>query len=158
MNDASFDVWTRRLIAPLATMFFVVMFLDWHETSVNIGDAVAVQGTASAWHGWGAIAGFAAAGLLLWTVLERFDAEITKRLSDELVTATLAVATLAFTIVEFLVGTASVSVAGAVEVTTTVRWPAYVALAVSAVLAFVALAPLERPEHRHGGRFGLGTR
>jgi hypothetical protein len=157
MNESAFEDWARRLVGPLAGVFFVLMFAGWHAASVHVASLVNVQATTSAWHGWGALAGLAAAGLLLWTLMLAIGAEITTRLSDLLVTASLGAAVLVFTIVELVTGTASVNVASTVVVTTTQRWPAYVALAVAAALAFVAIVPLARPSRHHRGRVGLGA-
>jgi hypothetical protein len=158
VNESAFENWARRLVAPLAGVFFVFMFLGWHAASVHVASIVNVRTTTSAWHGWGALAGLAAAGLLLWTWMVAIRAEITRRFSDRLVTAALGSTVLVFTIVELVTGTASVTVASTVVVTTTQRWPAYVALAVAAALAFVAVVPLARPSRYHGGRVGLGAR
>ena len=158
MNESAFDDWPRRLVTPLAGVFFVLMFFGWHGASVHVASVVNVQTTTSAWHGWGALAGFAAAGLLLWTWMLVIGAELTRRLSDRLVTATLAATVLVFTVVELVTGTASVNVASTVVVTTAQRWPAHVALAVAAAPAFLGLVPLARPSRYHGGRVGFGAR
>ena len=66
--------------------------------------------------------------------------------------------TFVFTIVELFTGTANVDVASAVQVTSADLFPEYVALALAALLSFVAVVPLGRPAHGNGGPFGLGTR
>jgi hypothetical protein len=158
MSESTPDEWARRLVAPLAAAFFLLMFFGWHGASVHVAGVVNVQAMTSAWHGWGAVAGLAAGGLLLWAWMRAIGAEVSTRLSDRLVTASLAAAVLVFTVVEVFTGTASVHVASTVVVTTTQRWPAYVGLAVAAALAFVAFVPLGRPTARHEGRFDLGAR
>jgi hypothetical protein len=156
MNDSAIERWARRLVVPLATAFFVIMFFDWHEASVNVSNLVDVHAGTSAWHGWGAVAGFAAAGIVLWKFMRGIGAEIADRLSDELVTATLAAGTLVFTVVELVTGTAAVNVVGTVAVTTADRWPAYVALGLAAALAFFGLAPFGRQSAGRGGTLRAG--
>jgi hypothetical protein len=108
-----------------AIALFADLFLHWRDASVRTPE-VAIDAGASAWSGWGAVAGVL---LIAYLVLEL----ATRR---PLATTVVALLASAFTVVEFFTGEAYVDV-GAVSVSKgSELWPAYLGL----VLAFVIAA------------------
>jgi hypothetical protein len=151
MNVSTMRSWAQHAVLPLAVLLFIDLFLDWHRASVAVGGALDIHAGSSAWNGWGALAGVSLLGLLVWEGF-RFAGITTERVAAELVSTTLAVAALAFTAVEFFSGSASVDVAGVVNVASEGRlWPAYAGLALGALLALATLlrspGPVATPRH-----------
>jgi hypothetical protein len=131
MNLSRIAAAARPVTLVAGSALFVDLFLDWREVSVRT-PGVAVDAGASAWSGWGAVAGVL---LLTYLVLD---------LAARRPVAAAAVALLAsgFTVVEFFTGEATVD-AGAVSVSTSdALWPAYLGLALAVVLAVGAAARL----------------
>lgn len=160
MNGRHMRDGARLALLPLAVYLLVDMFLDWHGTSVAFGNAVSVHANASAWEGYGAIAGVTAIGLILWEWARYMGADVTQRLDAELTTAMLAVATLLFTVVELFTGSASVQVGATMNVSAGGRlWPAWLGLGLAVLIAAAGVLQLpgSAAHRRHrGGRVRLG--
>jgi hypothetical protein len=127
----------RVLLLASVLVFLVVLFLDWHRTSVRVAVAADVSAASSGWSGWGLLAGFFALALVGFELDDRFRRRAPRReraLVDQVLATGLALATVA----AVFTGDASVS-AGAVgvEVARTL-WPAWTGLALAAVVVFAA--------------------
>jgi hypothetical protein len=148
------QVWKEGLLATLAGLLFVDLFLTWHRTSVSVGGAISVDAESSAWAGWGAVAGVLVAMLLVWEGLRFFGGAAVRRGG-----AWLAFGAAAFTTIEFFAGTVTSVVGPGVLVDVHGRqWPAYVGLVLAGLLVAAAVLVLERPEERQVGRLGLGVK
>ena len=122
----------REVVVVTAFALFADLFLDWRDVSVQT-PGVAVDAGASAWSGWGALAGVLLIAFLVLEFARR------RPVSAD----ALALLASAFTIVEFFTGEANVAVNGVVSVSTSERlWPAYVGFALAVVLAFGAAVRL----------------
>ena len=127
---------SERVLLVAALLFLVVLFLDWHRTSVVIlaeGDA---ETGSSGWSGWGLLAGFfalAIVGLELDRVVRRRTHE-GQAFVDLILAVGLALATVA------AVFTGDTSVGNGAGT----LWPAWVGLGLAAVMllaAYVATLP-----------------
>jgi hypothetical protein len=139
----------QRAVLPLAVLLFLDLCLDWHRASVSLVGSLDVHADASALAGWGLLAAIAAGGLIAWEARRTFGS---KEVEDgEVLSAALGVATLAFTAIEFFSGSTTVVVGGMMNVSAGTRlWPAYVGLALAAVLAVCTIAQLARPIRTDG--------
>jgi hypothetical protein len=132
---------SERVLLVAALLFLVVLFLDWHRTSVVIlaeGDA---ETGSSGWSGWGLLAGFfalAIVGLELDRVVRRRTHE-----GQAFVDLILAVGLALATVAAVFTGDTSVgNDAGTL-------WPAWVGLGLAAVMliaAYVATLPEDRTD------------
>jgi hypothetical protein len=148
--------WAQRALIPLAVLLFIDLFLDWHRASVIVNGAVDIDAGTSAWTGWGALAGIALLGLLVWEGF-RFAGATAERVTTEVVSATLAIAAFGFILAEFFAGSTSVDVAGVVSVSKGGElWAAYAGLVLGALLAAAAVLRPPRPAGRWS-RAQVGT-
>jgi hypothetical protein len=128
---------SERVLLVAALLFLVVLFLDWHRTSVVIVGEGDAQAGSSGWSGWGLLAGFfalAIVGLELDRVVRKRSHE-----GQALVDLILAVGVALATVAAVVTGDTSV---GAGTVGT--LWPAWVGLGLAAVMlvaAYVATLP-----------------
>jgi hypothetical protein len=131
---------SERVLLGSAIVFLVVLFLDWHRTSVVVAGEGEAEAGSSGWSGWGLLAGICALaliGLELDRVLRKRSHE-GQALVDLALAASLALATVA----AVFTGEASVD-AGAAGVEVGSRlWPAWVGLALAAVTLVAALAAI----------------
>jgi hypothetical protein len=132
---------SERVLLVAALLFLVVLFLDWHRTSVVIlaeGDA---ETGSSGWSGWGLLAGFfalAIVGLELDRVVRRRTHE-GQAFVDLILAVGLALATVA------AVFTGDTSVGNGAGT----LWPAWVGLGLAAVMlvaAYVATLPEDKAD------------
>jgi hypothetical protein len=127
----------RFVLLASVAFFLVLLFLDWHRTSVQVlGDPDAVAAS-SGWSGWGLLAGCFALALMGFELDDRLRRRAPRReraLVDQVLATGLALATVA----AVFTGDASVS-AGTVgvEVARTL-WPAWTGLVLAAVVVFAA--------------------
>lgn len=128
---------SRLVLLGSALLFLVVLFLDWHRTSVVVVAEGEAQAGSSGWSGWGLLAGICAlaiVGLELDRVLRKRPHE-----GQVLVDLALSVGVLLATVAAIFTGDASIS-AGApgVEVGTTLG-PAWLGLALAGTTFVAAL-------------------
>ena len=127
---------SERVLLVAALLFLVVLFLDWHRTSVVIVGEGDAQTGSSGWSGWGLLAGFfalAIVGLELDRVLRKRTHE-----SQAFVDLILAIGVSLATVAAVFTGDTSVG-AGAGTL-----WPAWVGLGLAALMlvaAYVATLP-----------------
>jgi hypothetical protein len=135
---------SERVLLAAALLFLVVLFLDWHRTSVVIVGEGDAQAGSSGWSGWGLLAGFfalAIVGLELDRVVRKRSHE-----GQALVDLILAVGLALATVAAVFTGDTSVG-AGAGTL-----WPAWVGLGLAVVLLAAYVATL--PEGRIGSIAG----
>jgi hypothetical protein len=150
MNMPTIKVWARRAVLPLGVLLFVDLCLDWHRASVSVGGALQVHADVSALAGWGLLAAVAVAGLIVWEGLRSTGTAPADQTGAEGLSTSLALSALAFTAIEFLGDSASVDVAGMVNVSAQERlWPAYTGLALAVLLVLAALVQLAPPVRTH---------
>jgi len=138
---------SERVLLGLALLFLVVLFLDWHRTSVLVPGEGDAQAGSSGWSGWGLLAGICA----LAVIALELDRVLRKRSHEgqALVDLALAVGSAVATVAAVFTGDTSVTAGAAgVEVGSTL-WPAWVGLILATAMvaaAFVAVLPESRPE------------
>jgi hypothetical protein len=127
---------SERVLLVTALLFLVVLFLDWHRTSVVIVSEGDAHAGSSGWSGWGLLAGFfalAIVGLELDRVLRKRAHE-----SQAFVDLILAIGASLATVAAVFTGDTSVgNGAGTL-------WPAWVGLGLAGVMlvaAYVATLP-----------------
>jgi hypothetical protein len=143
---------SKLVLLGSAVLFLVVLFLDWHRTSVEVVGVGDAEAASSGWSGWGLLAGFFAIALLgfeLDRILRKSPLE-GQALVDLVLAAGLALATVA----AVFTGDASVNAGPVgVEVGSTL-WPAWVGLALAGLTVLAALvaalpeAEAQRVRHR----------
>jgi len=99
-------------------LYLIFSFLDWQQA---FGYGV------SEWHGWGVIAGITAIALLVWEALRLMDVKLELPVEPGLVSVTLALLLLLFTLITFITHDVAR------------HWPAWVGLILSIVIAVAAL-------------------
>jgi hypothetical protein len=115
---------TRDLLVLTALLLLVDLSLEWRELSVR-GAGVAVDAGASAWGGWGGLAGVLLVAYVVLDVAAGRPVEA----------AAAALAASGFVVLEFFTGAAEVDVAGVVSVSRDELWPAYAGLGLAVALA-----------------------
>jgi hypothetical protein len=138
---------SERVLLGLALLFLVILFLDWHRTSVVVVGEGDAQAGASGWSGWGLLAGICALAVL---GLE-FDRVVRKRSHEgqALVDLALAVGVALATVAAVFTGDTSVTAGPIGTETGATLWPAWVGLVLAiamAVVAFVAVLPESKAE------------
>jgi hypothetical protein len=131
--------------------FVIVLFLDWHRTSVDVAGVAQVRVETMGWSGWGWLAGAAAFALIVVNLNHlRARSEIDPILG--IADLLLAVPLVCATVASVFSGSPEVQ-AGPVGVEAgTTLWPAWVALALSCATtvgaALVALPEAWQPGQR----------
>jgi hypothetical protein len=146
---------SRLVLLGSATVFVVVLFFDWHRTSVEVAGVGDAQAGSSGWSGWGLVAGFFALALVGFELdrLRRGAPHEGQEQVDLVLSAGLAAATVA----AVFTGDASVTAGPVgVEVGSTL-WPAWAGLALAATtLAAAAVAAVPAHEEAHRATPHLG--
>ena len=129
----------------------VVLFLEWHRTSVEIAGVTSVQVDEPGWNGWGWLAGLAAITLLAATFLRLpRGAELDPTFG--IGALVLAVVMLCATVAAVYAGSADVQVGAAGAEASEILWPAWAGLALACVAAcaaaVVALPAAWQPSRR----------
>ena len=137
MNLAALKRVSEYVLLGAALVFLVVLFLDWHRTSVEVVGGPDAEAGSSGWSGWGLFAGVCAiaiVGLEVDRVLRNRSHE-----GQALVDLALAVGVALATVAAVFTGESSVSAGEvAVEVGSTL-WPAWVGLVLAATMVVAAL-------------------
>ena len=112
-----------QMVIGGSLLYLIISFLDWQQVSVA-GFTVGVD----EWHGVGIVAGLLVVAVLLWEAARYFGVKIElASLSPGLVSASLALLLLVFTVITFL------------SHSTARNWPAWIGLVLSIVIAIGAL-------------------
>ena len=134
-----------------ATLAFVlVLFLDWHRTTVDVAGLATVQTEEMGWSGWGWLAGAAGITLLLVNLnhLQRgFEPDAAFGITDLLLGTVMVSATVA----AVFSGESTVQVATVGVELGTVLWPAWVGLVLAWVVEVSAVL-VALPEPWQPGR------
>jgi hypothetical protein len=117
--------------------FLVVLFLDWHRTTVDIAGVTRVQTESMGWSGWGLLAGMAAIVLVALN-LRRMRRGVEPEPTFGIVDLVLGVITVCATVAAVFSGTADVQVAVVGVESGTILWPAWLGLVLSIVTAISA--------------------
>lgn len=128
---------SERALLGLALLFLVVLFLDWHRTSVVVVGEGDAQAGSSGWSGWGLLAGICALaviGLELDRVLRKRSHE-----GQALVDLALALGAALATVAAVFTGDTSVTAGAAAEEVGSTLWPAWVGLVLATAMALAAL-------------------
>jgi hypothetical protein len=122
----------RAVVIVGSVLLLVLLALSWWKVSVTVAGTTVDAGTPG-WSGIGLLAGACLVALLA--------AELVQKNSFKRVRALLALGAFAGVVASFFTGSASASYGNAVVVdTSSAGWPAYAALAVSAVIVVAAFA------------------
>jgi hypothetical protein len=125
-------------------LFIVVLFLDWHRTSVDVAGVTQVRVETMGWSGWGWLAGAAAFSLVVVNLNRlRAGSEIDPTLG--IADLVLAVPLVCATVAAVFAGSPGIEVGPAGIEAAATLWPAWVALGLSCVTA-VAAALVALPE------------
>lgn len=145
MNARTLKGASTLVLLGSALAFLVVLFLDWHRTTVDIAGVTHVEASTSGWSGWGLLAGIAAIVLVALNVrrLRRGqEPDPTFGIADLL----LGVVIVSATVAAVFSGDADVQVAAVIGVEAgTILWAAWLGLALSIVTA-VSAAIVALPE------------
>lgn len=137
MNLGALKRASEFVLLGSALLFLIVLFLDWHRTTVEALVGPDLEAGSSGWSGWGLLAGVCAIALLGLEV----DRLLRNRSHEgqALVDLALAVGVALSTVAAIFTGDASVS-AGAIgmEVGSTL-WPAWVGLVLASIMVVAAL-------------------
>lgn len=135
--------------------FVLVLFLDWHRTTVDVAGLAVVRTEEMGWSGWGWLAGSAAFALLLANLnhLRRgLEPDAAFGITDLLLGTVMVSATVA----AVFSGESNVQVVTVGVESGTVLWPAWVGLVLAWVVevaaVLVALPEPWQPGHRHSAR------
>jgi hypothetical protein len=131
-------------------VFLVVLFLDWHRTTVDVAGVTNVRAEEMGWSGWGWFAGFAAVALVGVNVRRMrrgLEPDPTFGMAD----LVLGVALLCATVPAVFSTGADVQVATVAVETGTTLWPAWLGLVLACVAA-VSAAVVAVPEAWQPGR------
>lgn len=127
---------SERVLLFAALLFLVVLFLDWHRTSVVIVGEGDAQTGSSGWSGWGLLAGFFALAI----VALELDRVLRKRTHESQAFVDLILAVGLFLATGAAVFTGDTSVGGGAGT----LWPAWVGLGLAALMlvaAYMATLP-----------------
>ena len=144
MNARTLKAASTCVMVGSALAFLVVLFLNWHRTTVDIAGVTHVEASTPGWSGWGLLAGIAA------IVLVALNVRRTRRGQEP--DATFGIADLVLGVVIFSATVAAVF-SGDADVTVgvvgvdngTILWAAWLGLALSIVTA-VSAAIVALPE------------
>lgn len=139
---AKLTAYSRPIMILTALALLVDLALTWRDAPVKT-EYLSVTGGASALQGWGVLA---AALLIAYLIAELVVSRMRRVLFG------IAVAASAATVIEFFTGSAAITeVDGdALAATESTLWPAYLGLALAALLVVAAVRRLLEPkEHRH---------
>ena len=144
MNARTLKEASTCVMVGSALAILVVLFLDWHRTTVDIAGVTHVEASTSGWSGWGLLAGIAAIVLVALNVRRTRrgqEPDATFGIAD----LVLGVVILSATVAGVFSGDADVQ-AGVVGVESgTILWAAWLGLALSIVTA-VSAAVVALPE------------
>lgn len=150
MNVRSLKGASTLVLLGSTLLFLVVLFLDWHRTTVDVAGVVHVQAESMGWSGWGFLAGVAAIALVgLGLNRMRRGKEPTAELG--LVDLLLAVVIISATVAAVFGGTADVQMPAVGVEAGVILWPAWLGLALAVVIA-VSSAIVALPEAWQPGR------
>jgi hypothetical protein len=137
MNFGALKRASEFVLLGSALLFLVILFFDWHRTTVKALVGPDLAAGSSGWSGWGLLAGVCAIALLGLEV----DRMLRNRSHEgqALVDLALAIGVALATVAAVFTGDASVS-AGAVgvEVASTL-WPAWAGLVLASIIVVAAL-------------------
>lgn len=150
MNSTSLKVASTLVMVGSALAFIVVLFLDWHRTTVEIAGVVTVRADGSGWSSWGALAGLAAIALVVVN-LRRFYRGIEPAPTFGILDLVLGVTIVSATVAGVFSG-AQVEVATVAVEANTILWPAWLGLGLACFVAVsasvVALPEAWQPTQR----------
>jgi hypothetical protein len=144
MNSTSVKVASTLVMVGSALAFIVVLFLDWHRTTVEITGVATVRAEDPGWGSWAALAGLAAIALVVAN-LTRFYRGIEPAPTFGIFDLVLGVAIVSATVAGVFSGGAQVEVATVGVEANTILWPAWLGLALACVVA-VSAAVVALPE------------
>ena len=156
MNARTLKEASTLVLLGSTLALLVVLFLDWHRTTVDIAGVTHVEASTSGWNGWGLLAGVAAIVLVVLNVRRMRrgqEPDATFGIADLL----LGVVILSATVAGVFSGDADVQVAGVIGVESgTILWAAWLGLALAVVTA-VSAASVALPEAWQPGRHATTT-
>lgn len=126
------------VVAALSAVFLVDLFFDWRHVGIGLGSMVSVTTSTTGWTGWGWLAGMAAVGLLMYSLLE-VAGYIPQETGTEIPPAFMGIVVCLASLAEFH-NTATVNVMGMVGVER--QWPATAGVVLGAVIAVAAIVRL----------------
>ena len=141
MDERTIRDTAAAVAAGLGVLLLADLSLGWYEVKVAVADTVAVTTTASGWGQSGTVAGLLALAMLVYMIRPmRRDGAVD--LVQAAVTAVLGLGAFGFATARALTGVASVTTPEtAVQIQSTL-WPAYVGIALGAILAAATITAL----------------
>ena len=137
MNARTLKGASSLVMVGSALAFIVVLFFDWHRTTVDLAGVTHVEADSAGWGGWGLLAGIAAIVLValnLYRVRRGLEPDGTFGIAD----LVLGVVMLCATVAAVFSGNADVQVAVVGIESGTILWAAWLGLALSIVTAVAA--------------------
>jgi hypothetical protein len=114
-----------QVVLVCAVLYLIVSFLDWQQVSITIFGQTATGGLTE-WHGVGVVAALLCIALIVWEVVRALQVDVPIG-SHGMVSVSLAVALLVFTVITFLSHNEAR------------HWPAWVGLLLSIVITVAAV-------------------
>jgi hypothetical protein len=141
MDDRTIRDTAAAVAAGVGVLLLADLSLGWYDVKVAVTDIVAVTATASGWGQTGTVAGLLTLAMLIYMIRPlRRDGAV--GLAQAAVTAVLGLGAFGFATARALTGVASVTTPStAVQVQSTL-WPAYVGIALGAILAGATITAL----------------